>query len=282
MTGRKWGAPRRRSRYERRGQWDGTAHVLGILPEIPTALLVAAVAITVFAGFVKGAVGFAMPMIMISGLGSILPAETALAALILPTLVSNLFQSLRQGWRAAVAVARRFWVFLAMMLVFLASSAQLVNLVPQNVLLLVIGVPIVGFALMQLVGWHLRLSLETRLRDELVLGGVAGFVGGMSGVWGPPLVAYLVAIKVEKREAIRAQGVIFGVGAVALVLAHLESGVLNTATVPLSAAMVVPAVLGLGLGTLLHDRMPQATFRRAMLVVLVVAGLNLVRRGLVG
>ncbi|MEZ5869796.1 MAG: hypothetical protein R3D46_15805 [Defluviimonas denitrificans] len=60
-------------------------------------LLLTACAITLFAGTVKGAVGFAMPMIMISGLASILPADQALAALIVPTLVTNLAQSFRQG-----------------------------------------------------------------------------------------------------------------------------------------------------------------------------------------
>ena len=42
----------------------------------------AALAITLFAGFVKGAVGFAMPMIMISAFSSFLPPEVALAGLI--------------------------------------------------------------------------------------------------------------------------------------------------------------------------------------------------------
>ena len=52
-------------------------------------LLIAASAVAVVAGFVKGATGFAMPMIMISGLGSFLAPEVALAALAMPTLVSN-------------------------------------------------------------------------------------------------------------------------------------------------------------------------------------------------
>ena len=256
--------------------------MLGIMAEMPVDLLVAATGITLFAGFVKGVVGFAFPMIMISGLGSILPPEIALAALILPTFSANVIQSFRDGPGAALAVVRRFWIFILMMLVFLASSAQLVNLIPDQVLFLVIGVPIVVFAIFQLAGWRLRLNPDHRLRDEMALGGVAGFVGGLSGVWGPPLVAYLVAIDAEKRETIRAQGMIYGIGAVALVVAHLRSGVLNATTLPLSAAAIVPALVGLWLGNRLHDRMPQATFRRAMLVVLVLAGLNLLRRGLVG
>ena len=51
-------------------------------------------AVTTFAGFVKGAIGFAMPLIMASAFASILPAQVALAALILPVLTTNLHLSL--------------------------------------------------------------------------------------------------------------------------------------------------------------------------------------------
>lgn len=68
----------------------------------------AVVLITLFAGFVKGAVGFAMPMIMLSAFGSILPATTALAALILPTLLTNVQQAFRQGTGAAYGSAMNF------------------------------------------------------------------------------------------------------------------------------------------------------------------------------
>jgi uncharacterized membrane protein YfcA len=44
----------------------------------------------------------------------------------------------------------------------------------------------------------------------------------------------------------------------------------------------VPALAGLWLGFRLQDRMDQNRFRRATLIVLVVAGLNLIRRGLLG
>lgn len=54
------------------------------------------IAVTLFSGFVKGAVGFAMPMIMMSALGSFLTAQQALAVLILPTLFTNIGQAFRQ------------------------------------------------------------------------------------------------------------------------------------------------------------------------------------------
>lgn len=252
----------------------------GILAELPLWTLVAGTCIVLFAGFVKGAVGFALPMIIISGLGSILPAETALAALVLPTLLTNIRQSLRGGWRDAWATVGRYRLFLFAMVIVLALSAQLVNVISTRVLFLVIGGALILFGALQLSGWVLRLNPAHRARDELAIGGVAGFLGGMSGIWGPPTVMYLTATDAPKAEAMRVQGVIYGIGSVALLLAHLKSGVLNAQTLPLSVAAVVPAFAGMALGYMVHDRMPQKTFRRAMLVVLTIAGLNLVRRGL--
>ena len=68
---------------------------------LSVAHLLAAIAVTLFASFVKGVAGFAMPMILVSGPGSFLPAESALAALIRPTIATNLGQSLLQGCAAA-------------------------------------------------------------------------------------------------------------------------------------------------------------------------------------
>ena len=49
-----------------------------------------------------------------------------------------------------------------------------------------------------------------------------------------------------------------------------------------AVALVVPAMLGMWFGGRLQDRIDQRTFRRVTLVVLLGAGLNLVRRGLMG
>ncbi len=239
-----------------------------------------AAAIGLLAGFVKGAVGFAMPMIMISGLGSILPGELALAILILPTLASNLFQAVRDGVREAGASARRFWRYLLIVVASILVSAQLVTVMPQRVMFAILGAFVTLFAALQLLGWRASVAPRNRPRVEWSVGALAGGMGGISGVWGPPTVMYLSAIDAPKRESVRVQGVVYGIGAVALCVAHLGSGVLNGETLPLSAAMLVPAGVGMALGLAVQDRLDQVRFRKATLVVLTIAGLNLVRRAL--
>ena len=254
---------------------------MNLFPLLSPQDLAAALAIALMAGWVKGMVGFAMPMVLVSGLSVMLPPELALAGLILPTLVTNGVQALREGVPAALDSIRRFRVFMGVGLVFLLASAQLVRFVPPQVFLLMIGIPVTFFACVQLLGLGLTLARQSP-RIEAAIGAVAGTVGGISGVWGPPTVAYLTALGTPKIEQLRIQGVIYGLGAVALVVAHFGSGILNAQTVPFSAVLIVPALVGMWIGMKIQSRIDQAAFRKATLLVLLVAGLNLLRRGLIG
>lgn len=254
---------------------------MGIMELFPglfsPAALAFALGVGLFAGFVKGVVGFAMPMLLISGLSFVLPPDLALAALIPATLATNTWQAFRQGLRAAWATVKRFSVFLIIGFVMLMSSAQLVRVLDMRVLIGLIGAVITVFATLQLLGWRLHVA-QRSLRADVMVGSVAGFIGGLSGIWGPPTVAYLTAVNTPKEEHIRAQGVIYGLGAYALALAHFQTGVLRAETLPLGLALVPTSLLGMAIGFRLQDRFSQTTFRRATLMVLALAGVNLLRR----
>ncbi len=250
--------------------------------EIPLLLLLAAVGLTFLAGFVKGVTGFALPMIMISGMASFLAPEVALAGLILPALFANYWQAGRQGLGPALSSARKHRGFIAVVLICLVISAQFVTHLPASTLFLILGIPVTLFAVLQLIGWRPTLDAEDHLVAEIGVGVFAGGIGGLSGVWGPPTVLYLTALNVPKVEHVRVQGVAYALGATALTLAHLRSGVLDANGLRFSALLVLPAMLGMAAGFAIQDRLDQEKFRWAILVVLVASGLNLTRRGVFG
>jgi uncharacterized membrane protein YfcA len=247
---------------------------------LPLKLVLLACGVTLFAGFVKGAVGFAMPLIMVSAFSAFLPIEVALAGLILPTVVTNLGQALRQGVGPAIASARGRWRFILGTVVFIGVSAPFVNDIPRTAYLLLLGVPVTVFAGLQFAGVALALRLQHQRRAEWALGIVGGIYGGVSGIWGPPLLVYLLSVGTHKVEMIRVQGVVFLIGAVALLAAHLRTGVADGPSLGFSALLVVPAVLGMVLGNRLQDRLDQQLFRRWTQGLLVVTGLNLIRQAL--
>ena len=240
----------------------------------------AAMAVTLFAGFVKGAVGFAMPLIMVSAFNGFLPPEMAVAGLILPTLVTNLFQATRQGMAAAIGSVVAYRRFLIGTVVFIVVSAPFLSVIPRVAYLLLLGVPVTAFAAAQLAGVPLALPLRHRARAEWGLGIVGGLFGGVSGIWGPPLLVYLLSVGAEKAETVRVQGVVFLIGAVALLVAHLRTGVADGKSLGFSAALVLPAMAGMVIGYRVQDRLDQARFRRLTQALLVLTGLNLVRQAL--
>jgi uncharacterized protein len=247
---------------------------------LPVGLFVAAMVITLFAGFVKGAVGFAMPMILVSAFAVFLPQHLALAGLILPTLFTNLSQAFRQGVGPAVETARMYRRFLIATVVFIAVAAPFADAIPRAVYLLILGVPISAFAALQLAGRSLAIPVRNRVRAEWGLGVIGGLYGGVSGIWGPPLLVLLLSTGADKLQIIRAQGVVFLIGAVALLLSHLGTGLANAETLGFSAALSVPALAGLYAGYWVQDRLDQARFRRWTQALLVVTGLNMVRLAL--
>lgn len=239
-----------------------------------------AIAITLFSGFVKGAIGFAMPMIMLSALGSFLTAQQAVAAVILPVLITNIRQALRQGWRPAWGSVIAYRWHIGMVVAFIPVSAYFATRVPQALMYGLIGGPITAYALWQLMGHSLVLPVHHRRRAEIVTGIIGGLFGGISGIWGPPLLVLLLSLHAPKAEQMRVQGVVFLIGAMMLTAAHLQSGLLNAQTLPFSALLVLPALVGMALGYLAHDRLNIAQFRRWTLILLVLTGLNLLRRAL--
>lgn len=246
-------------------------------------VLIAAAALLGFGAFVKGAVGFALPMIAVTGLSFFLTAQEAIALLLIPSCVANIWQTMRQGWKAASDTFLRWMPVNLTMAVFLALTAQFVPVIPSDAIYGLLGVVVIMAGLTQLLGWQPRWQGEVRNRTfvEICVGVVAGIVGGLASVWGPIVLYYLVACGTAKQEQVRVVGLLSMIGWLVLSGAHVSSGILNSVTLPLSAAMLVPVLVGMWIGLRIQDRLNQQLFERLTLLVLIVAGLNLLRRALV-
>jgi hypothetical protein len=50
----------------------------------------------------------------------------------------------------------------------------------------------------------------------VVVGLIAGALGGLTGTWGPPTVLYLIALETPKAKQLLVQGVVYGLGSISL------------------------------------------------------------------
>lgn len=253
-----------------------------IISDLSPAVMGASLLIGLIAGTVKGAIGFALPLIMISALSSIMDPQLALAGLIIPVVVTNMLQVFRGGVTLMLSAVAEVWRYVVIVCISILIFAQVVPLVSAQVFYFVLGIPVVILAIIQLVGVRLSIPPHRRRLGEVTAAIISGSLGGLAGTWGPTTVLYLLAIDTPKARQMVVQGVIYGSGAIALFVAHLFSGVLTPATATFSTVLLIPALIGMWIGFQIQDRMDQAAFRKATLVMLVIGGLNLLRKGIFG
>ena len=89
-----------------------------------------------------------------------------------------------------------------------------------------------------------------------------------------------MSVGTAKVQMLRIQGVIYLTGSVMLLGAHLRSGVMTGPNAAFSAALILPAILGMACGDRIGRRLDQARFRAWTQALLILTGLNLMRRAL--
>ena len=114
---------------------------------MPIGWWLASAAVAFVAGFVKGIVGFAMPLVMVSGLGAFLSPELALAGLVFPAVVLNFQQAFRGGINPVRKTVRQFRWFLISCSLFLFIGAQFVPVFPARTYYLLVGIPVIAFVI---------------------------------------------------------------------------------------------------------------------------------------
>ena len=240
-------------------------------------LVIAWVAVALVAGgFIKGAIGFALPIVTVTLISTLLPVQLTLAMITGPIVMTNAWQAATSGHPGLAF--RRFWPLIAALLVCLWISASLVAELDQELLYTLVGVIVVIFTATSLFNANFTLGSRSEKWAGPLAGACGGLIGGASTIWGPPMTMYFVALRLPKDEFIRAVGLVWFIASIPLVVAYYRNGILNDETIPLTLLACLPTAGGMILGQVLRGRFNQELFRKAVLVTLLLLGLNLVRR----
>ncbi len=231
----------------------------------------------IIGGVVKGVVGLGLPIVTMAILLNFLPPLTVLGLLVAPILVTNLWQSLRAG--NLLQPLGRFWPMIVMAIIFLFIGAELIVAMDAALLFGILGVFVVLFSASNLIKPRVHpLKPETEKWAGPLAGAMGGLMGGVTTIWGPPMMMYFVMLKLDKDTFVRSIGLAWFSLAIPLTFAYWRNGIFAGEVIGLSFAACVPGMIGIRIGEKIRDRIDQDTFRKVMLVVLFIIGLNLIRR----
>ncbi len=237
---------------------------------MPLDMYLTVAVIFVIAGIVKGIVGLGLPTVAMALLTlRMAPAEAA-ALLVIPSLVTNFWQSL--PWQHVKAL----WSHIGMMQygVFIGTLAAMS----------VIGVSagiwsqgLLGVALMVYAAWGMwGMAPHIKSTSGQWLGATTGLITGIvtavTGVFVIPAVPYLQALNLSRDRLIQAMGISFTVSTCALALGLWMAGEYTLATAGMSFVMLLPAMAGLYIGQLLRKNLSPAVFKRYFFISLALLG----------
>lgn len=237
-----------------------------------TLLLI--VATFLIAGGVKGVIGMGMPTVSLALLAATLGLQPAMALLLVPTVVTNIWQALVGGQLRAIVC--RLWPFLLASVLAVWPGVMVLAWAEPRWLSLLLGVLIIGYALLNLGMARLVLPVHHERRA-----GVAnGLLTGMTGSSVFPGVAYLQALAMPRDQLIQSMGILFTACTLSLGLAMGGENLLTGELLGLSTLALAPALIGMRLGQWLRRGLSETGFRRAFFLGLLVMGGYLVLRAL--
>lgn len=230
------------------------------------------------AGAAKGLLGIGLPTIAISLMSQVLDPRLAVLLTLGPILMTNLQQMIRAG--GTLSALRRYAPFWVTLGICIAASATFAQGLSPRALLIAMAAVVIVFTIAQL--WLDPPPLPARFHTpaQIVAGAVAGLMGGVTAIWGPPVLIFLIAARVSKEEFVRAMGIILTLGAIPLVAAYAAHGSFRGSIAAISFALTIPAMLGFALGERFRHRIDPARFQRLVLWMFLLLGANMLRRAM--
>jgi uncharacterized membrane protein YfcA len=208
-----------------------------------TSEIIFGLAVFLIAGTVKGLVGLGLPTITIALTSLVLPLPEAIVLISLPTVIANL-------WQAAVGgkfrlIVRRQWPLIVPLMIVLYITLWLVGQKGPTWAFLVLAVVLIVYSGLGLL--RIRLHIHADLEKPLapVIGVVSGFIAGLVGVPVVPLMPYLQGLDIKPTELVQTLGVVLCATSVTLTVSLLFLGMLDGPHAIVSAAAVVPALVGM-------------------------------------
>ncbi|HET9148220.1 MAG TPA: sulfite exporter TauE/SafE family protein [Acetobacteraceae bacterium] len=233
-------------------------------------------AVLLLGGLVKGVVSIGVPLVAMPLLAGTLSIRQAVLLLSLPIILGNIPQAL-EGGHTLPTIRRVAAPMIGMVAGIMLGVSILLRLSPRMEaggagLILVIA------SALLLASPRLHLPRHLAAPFGLALGFVSGLMEGMAAIPGPLLAMYLLAIGATGRQFTKQIALILIVSVIALILTFRQNHHADGFDLAISALAAVPVIGGIIIARPLRDMLSPRLFRVVVLIFVLLAGLNMIRK----
>ncbi len=243
--------------------------------DLTTLFILAAVVLTI-GGAVKGVMGLGLPTITVGVLGLVMPPMQAAAIAVIPTFVTNIWQTF--AGPSLGAILRRFWLMQLGILGGTWLGGELLARTNPAQAKGYLGMALIAYGVLGLKRVHFHISPGKETWLGLPMGLATGIANGATGLFVVPGGLYMQSLDLDKDDLVQALGLTALVASFALGIVLWHHGMMGSEIAIPSAVALVPATIGMILGQKVRARISQDLFRRCFFAAMLALGLYLVSR----
>jgi uncharacterized protein len=157
-------------------------------------------------------------------------------------------------------------------------GAYMVTYVPQNILIIILGIFLLIFSILFLIRPDIK--VPTSETNTIIGGALSGFLQGLLGIGGPLRGAFLISYDLDKYKYIATLAAIAVVTDLTRIPIYLNNNLLEPQYYYYIPILVVLGIVGSYVGKKIVVFIPQALFKKVVLVAIAFASLILILGGL--
>lgn len=223
-------------------------------------------------GIIKGTVGIGLSMFAVPIIAFFLPPTTSMILLCVPVLVTNILQiEVQKG-----IDSYRFLPMFIALVVGILIGINLILEINHSLISKIIAISIIFAAIFNLLGLnfsHVKPNLEKII--TIPLGFFSGIIGGVSNMYSPYILAYLVSTNLEKDTLIRTIATMYFLGSLIIFPLWFYNGLGTLQDIVWSIFLILPAIMGQKIGSMIRGKISNELFKKIILYILMLIGLSL-------
>ncbi len=228
------------------------------------------------AGSVKGVIGLGLPTVSLAILVTVSGLKDAIVLMIIPALATNLYQA----WAGPdlLGLLKRLWPMMAMAGLGIFPAIGVLAVGDAAWLTMLLGVVLICYSSYSLMRPQLPPPGKNELWMTPVFGFFSGILSGLTGSFVVPGILYLQALGLKRDHFVQAMGICFSLLAIEMGLALAYHGLFRVDMGLTSIIAIIPAFVGMYLGSRIRKRLPEDLFRKVFFMALLALGFYLIWR----
>jgi uncharacterized membrane protein YfcA len=244
-----------------------------------TFIILLIIGTTFAGGIIKGATNLGLNLLAVPALAPFIGVAGAILTIFIAKTVSDVVMLFESRGTDGVRDARRVSGFLVAGFAGVFAGTMLLAYLDRQVLFLILGGFLLIYLLLQARDRPLAIPSGHERVWAPIAGGLSGLCQGLTGAAGPTTAVYMLSLRRTPREFVFLTSVIFLAIDAGQLAGILYMDLYDTTRLYYAAVAFVPVMAGAWIGIRLRNRLSSGGFRKAILTVLFVMGLNLLRMG---